>query len=205
MWENAFNVGGQDDGVIEQEEGPRLGVALCWELMRSQTVRRLRGNVDLVLSGSAWWSVPEWHPRAITRRMEAANSRLARRAVITFARYVGAPIVHASLCGRFECSGLGLPGRYVGQYEGPTGIYDAMGRPLAEIDAAEGPGVVTAEISPAATDPAEAPRERFWLHRRGALPAITWNLQRLLGRREYARTAMTRYDGKTGVRGKDAE
>jgi hypothetical protein len=51
MWENCFYVGGEDDGVLEAE-GKSVGVALCWELMRSQTARRLRGRVDVVLAGS---------------------------------------------------------------------------------------------------------------------------------------------------------
>ena len=51
MWENAFYVGGSDDGVIPRADH-QVGVALCWELMRSGTARRLRGRVDLVCDGS---------------------------------------------------------------------------------------------------------------------------------------------------------
>jgi predicted amidohydrolase len=79
MWENCFYVGGEDDGVLEAE-GKSVGVALCWELMRSQTARRLRGRVDVVLAGSGWWSVMDWRPGAVFRRLEARNATLARRA-----------------------------------------------------------------------------------------------------------------------------
>lgn len=41
MWENAFYVGGNDDGVINTG-GYQVGAAVCWELMRTGTVRRLR-------------------------------------------------------------------------------------------------------------------------------------------------------------------
>src|SRR3954452_1669505 len=44
MWENSFYVGGEDDGVIEAADGLSIGVALCWELMRTQTVERLQGR-----------------------------------------------------------------------------------------------------------------------------------------------------------------
>ena len=64
MWENSFYVGGSDDGVFELSNGLRVGVALCWELMRTQTVRRLRGRVDLVMAGSGWWSIPQRRPPA---------------------------------------------------------------------------------------------------------------------------------------------
>src|SRR5918996_5850220 len=83
MWENSFYVGGDDDGVLEAG-GKSVGVALCWELMRTQTVARLRGLVDLVLAGSGWWSQME-RPRGLFRRAEASNEALARRAAESFA------------------------------------------------------------------------------------------------------------------------
>ena len=43
MWENCYRVGGSDDGMIDAEGVP-VGAAVCWELMRTQTVRRLRGR-----------------------------------------------------------------------------------------------------------------------------------------------------------------
>src|SRR3954449_6776042 len=86
MWENAFYVGGapDDDGVIEVDD-VTAGVAVCWELMRSQTARRLRGRVDVVTGGSCWWSVPDWPPAAVMRRFEAANARTASRVAECFA------------------------------------------------------------------------------------------------------------------------
>jgi predicted amidohydrolase len=187
MWENAFYARGSDDGVIELRDGLRVGVALCWELMRSQTVRRLCGRVDLVLAGSAWWSVPEWRPRSVTRRWEAANRRTATGAAPAFARFVGAPVVHASHCGPVSCPALGLGARYEGFFEGPTGVYAADGAPLAERAVGEGPGVVVADVRPGAVEPTDPVPDRFWLHRRGVLPAFAWTWQGMLGRREYAR------------------
>jgi predicted amidohydrolase len=48
MWENAFYVGGDDDGLIATGELD-VGAVLCWELMRSATARRLRERVDLLV------------------------------------------------------------------------------------------------------------------------------------------------------------
>lgn len=187
MWENAFYVGGSDDGIIELRDGLRVGVALCWELIRSQTARRLRGRVDLVLGGSAWWSIPAWPPSSVSRRWETANRRTAIGAAPAFARLVGAPVVHASHCGEFSCPGLGLPLPYAGHYEGPTGVYAPDGTARAERAANAGPGLVTADVQAGATAAADTIPDRFWLHARGALPAFAWNWQRFLGRREYAR------------------
>ncbi len=188
MWENAFYAGGTDPGVLRLRDGTTVGVALCWELMRSQTVHRLRG-VDVVLAGSAWWSVPPWHPRALTRSWEADNARTAHASVRSFAGLVGAPVVHASLSGTFDSPMLGLPLRYSGFYEGPTGIYDATGTTLIERSAAEGPGVVVADVALGGVPPNEEPPGDFWLRPRGPLPAFAWAFQRYAGRREYARHA----------------
>src|SRR3954468_1877712 len=102
MWENALYVGGSDDGVITTP-ALSVGAAVCWEFMRSATARRLRGRVDLVLGGSNWWSIPPWPPAAYTRRAEAANAATAARAPAVFGRYVGAPVIHAAIAGRFSC------------------------------------------------------------------------------------------------------
>jgi predicted amidohydrolase len=188
MWENSFYVGGEDDGVLEAE-GKSVGVALCWELMRTQTVRRLRGRVDIVLGGSGWWSIMDWPPKPLFRRMEAANRARARRAAEVFARYVGAPFAHAAHAGPLECAMPWAPLPYSGHFEGSTVVCEADGTVLARRDWREGEGVVVAELVPGRTPPLEDPPDRFWLHRRGALAAFVWNYQRLHGRRWYRRHA----------------
>lgn len=57
MWENAFYVGGRDDGVFQSDLG-MVGAAVCWELIREQTIRRMHGRVQLVMTGTHWWTVP---------------------------------------------------------------------------------------------------------------------------------------------------
>ncbi|MCA2245057.1 carbon-nitrogen hydrolase family protein [Mycobacterium sp. WUMAC-067] len=185
MWENYFYAGGDDPGVIEAPGGLRIGVALCWELMRAQTVHRLRGRVDLVLAGSGWWSIPQWRPRAVLRRWEAANRERARRSVLDFAALVGAPVVHASLCGPITCPLPGMPGRYRGEYEGPSVICDRDGEVLAERPAQSGPGVTAATVPTGAANPSRDPAPGFWLRPRGPLPAFAWAYQGWLGRRAY--------------------
>jgi hypothetical protein len=67
--------------------------------MRTQTALRLRGRVDLVVGGSAWWSIPAWRPRWLTRRMEEDSARTAAGVAAAMARVVGAPVVHAAPLG----------------------------------------------------------------------------------------------------------
>jgi predicted amidohydrolase len=186
MWENAFYVGGRDDGVIETTGDLTVGAAVCWEFMRTQTVRRLRGRVDLVVGGSGWWSIPErWGPPPLMRRLEARNAALARRAVESFPRYVGAPVVHAAHAGELRCPTPWAPLPYAGHFEGGAVICDADGRVLASRDRGQGEGIVVAELSPGRREPLAEPPDGFWLHPRGLLASITWNYQRWHGRRWY--------------------
>jgi predicted amidohydrolase len=192
MWENALYIGGSDDGVIDTGE-LAVGAAVCWEFMRSATARRLRGRVDLVIGGSNWWSIPPWPPRSYTRRAEARNAANTARAPAAFARYVGAPVVHGAISGPFACKLPELPlARYRGFFEGGAQIAAADGRVLARREPSQGSGVVIAEVEAHRSTPFEPVPDRFWLHPRGAVPALVWNTQRLLGRRWYAKNVRGR-------------
>jgi predicted amidohydrolase len=191
MWENAFYVGGDDDGVLSAGDLP-VGSALCWELMRSATARRLRGRVDLIVGGSAWWSIPRWPPRAVTDRLEASNARKAAEVVPAMARAVGAPIVHAAHCGAIESPLPWSPFPYRGRYEGATMVCDGHGRVLAGRGPEDGPGVVLAEVEPGRVAPGAEVPDSFWMHRRGAVAAAMWSYQRRHGRRWYRRRARGR-------------
>lgn len=187
MWENCFYVEGADDGVLEAD-GLQVGAALCWELMRSATVRRLRDRVDLVLAGSAWWSIPQWLPLRSGVRLEAANARTAISVAPALARALGVPVVHAAHCAEVRLP-LPLAGglAYRGHFEGGTCIVDARGGLLAHRSAREGPGVVVAEVTPGRLPPTLEPGPGRWLHHRGAVPTAAWHYQRLHGRRWYRR------------------
>lgn len=187
MWENAFYIGGDDDGVIEAG-GLTFGAVVCWEFMRTATARRLAGRVDLVIGGSNWWSIPAWPPRAVTSRMEAGNARTAQRAPSTFGRFVGAPVVHGAICGAAGCSMPEVPGAtYRGHFEGGALVADAAGEVLALRSREQGSGLAIAEIEASRVPAVEKIPGRYWLHRRGLLPALVWHSQRLVGRRWYRR------------------
>ncbi|MEX2195713.1 MAG: carbon-nitrogen hydrolase family protein [Thermoleophilaceae bacterium] len=190
MWENAAYVGGSDDGVIGLPGGGSVGVALCWELMRSQTVRRLAGRVDAVLGGSAWWSIPPWRPRRLFESWERDNRATAIGTPAAFARMLGVPLVHASHCGELRCPMPWTPCvSYSGRYEGPTSIVAGDGTVLAERSVDEGEGIVVADVELGAVEPSLPVPGGFWLHRRGPMAAFAWNYQRAHGRRAYRRRA----------------
>ena|SRR5699024_1983158 len=193
MWENCFYTGGTDDGVLASGEHS-IGAAMCWEFMRTRTARRLRGRVDLVVGGSAWWSIPQWPPRRVTRSMEAANARTAATVAPAMARAVGAAVVHASLCGPFDSALPLAPGvPYRGHFEGGACVTDGHGGVLAWRGPDDGPGVVVADIDPGRTCPTlDVAGAGYWLHPRGALPAAAWAYQNPHGRCWYRRNARQR-------------
>ena len=162
-WEACFYEGGEDDGALETPVGP-VGVALCWEMVRSGTARRLSGRVGLLLAGSTWWTLPDEAPA--DHPLRAANLAMLHEAPRRLARMLGVPVVHAAHAGRFE--GFDSPELpdvpYRSVYLGGTVIVDAAGNLLARMDPEAGAGVIIADIELAPEPlPSEAIPERFWL------------------------------------------
>jgi len=186
MWENCFYVGGTDDGLIETPQ-QNVGVALCWEFMRSQTARRLKEKVDVIVGGSCWWSVPSWIPKAVTNRWEIKNEQTALESVRTFATYAGAPIIHAAHVGSIECPLPWMPFNYKGHYEAGSMIVDNEGNTLAIRDRHKGQGIVMAAVKMGRTNPQHDIPSQFWLHDRGPIPSLAWTYQRWHGKRWYKR------------------
>jgi len=189
MWENYFYEGGDsnDSGILGTYDNTRIGAAVCWEFMRTMTARRLRNQVDVIMGGSCWWSIPTNFPGMLQRLWEPANNRCSLAAIQDSARLIGAPVIHAAHCGEIECPMPGLPIKYRGYFEGNAAIVDASGQVLAHRSASEGEGIVCAEISMGAQATTEEIPHRYWLRNRGFLPAFAWHHQRLLGRRWYKR------------------
>jgi predicted amidohydrolase len=162
-WETCYSEKGNDDGILSTPVGP-VGVALCWEMVRSRTAARLLGKIRMLLSGSTWWTLPDGasadHP------LRAVNLSMLRESPPRLARMLGVPVVHASHAGPF--AGFDSPELpdvpYRSVYLGETMITDATGKVLARMGMADGAGVITADIVlPADPVPSEAIRDRFWL------------------------------------------
>jgi hypothetical protein len=86
-----------------------------------------------------------------------------------------------------RCPFPGTPLTYRGHLEGGAVICDARGVVLARRARRDGPGAAIARLTPGRVPPDAPVPERFWLHRRGPLPALVWHAQRAHGRRWYAR------------------
>lgn len=193
MVENAFYVGGTDAGRFETDLGV-VGAAVCWELIRTRTVHRLRGRVDLAMTGSHWWSPPlNWGRLGrIFGGMRRMNRHYVRHTPTRFARLVGAPVVHASHAGMVEGRILVEP-RMLGtapfraHLMGETQIVGGDGRVRARRPREAGPGVVVTNVETGATTPLDAVPNRFWIPRLTPLFRLAWHHQNACGRAYYRR------------------
>lgn len=174
MWEGCFYTAGDDDGVFETELGG-VGAAVCWELIRNRTAKRLQNKVEMVVTGTHWWSVPKnlWPLNRCFAKLGEQNRQLSTQAPHDLAVRLGVPVVQASHCGEFLTRLLLIPRLpfylpYHTEYVGATQIVDAAGKVLASRDTREGAGIVYAEIELGAKPNSVPIAESFWL------PKLPW-------------------------------
>lgn len=192
MWENNAYGPGDEGGAFETGLGG-VGVAMCWELIRSQTVRRLKGKADIAITGTHWWTLPtNWGPLVDIGFAAIAqyNRYLSENAPSEFARRLGVPVVQASHCGSFRGGFQLLPGvaynlPYDSEYVGCTQIVDSLGHVLAQRQASEGPGFVTAKVKVGNVEPACPTEDRFWIPSLPLFLKLYWYQQNLCGRVYY--------------------
>ena len=162
-WENCFYRGGRDDGVLTTPLG-NVGSVLCWEFIRSRTMQRLHGRVRMVLGGSCWWTLSD--DVDADNPLRSANLKMLRDAPVHCARMLGVPVVHGSHAGAFN--GYFSPDLpdvpYDSTYLGEAMVVDAVGNVLSRRGAAEGAGVVLADITlPPQPTPSLPIPKRFWM------------------------------------------
>jgi predicted amidohydrolase len=165
MVENAYYTGGSDDGLVSTSEGS-VGIAVCWETIRTATVRRLRGRVDLLMTGSHWWSEPGWRfPRWLMDQTHRDNLAMMAAAPSRLSRMIGAPVLHAAHVGIVEGKFAITPNLRVGtktQLMGETQIVDRTGSVLGRMGIDDGPGFITADIEIGAVKYSLEPAQNFW-------------------------------------------
>lgn len=199
MWENCFYAPGNDDGVFETGLGG-VGAAVCWELIRNQTLKRMENRINLAITGTHWWTVPYNWGAFFNKGLAALaqyNRYLSENAPVEFARRLGAPVIQASHCGPFRTDFMLMPGLntalpYDTEYVGATQIVDAQGRILAQRRTQEGPGIVVADITLGAVPPLEPIHQEFWVPKLPLLLQAYWHQQNACGKSYYHRLGRER-------------
>jgi predicted amidohydrolase len=160
-------------GVFQLPAGISIGAAMCWEQVRYRTARRMRRQVDLVLTASGW-------PAG------GADPKI-RETPRRLARLVGAPVVHASIVGAIaSANGPDGDGSRTLQFSGESQIVDGHGNSIAIRHFAEGEGVLVGEIVPVRVMPTEAiPEGTFWTPEGPADSTTFWHTSGAAGRAIY--------------------
>jgi predicted amidohydrolase len=188
MWEGCYYEGGDDDGVLDTPAGP-VGAALCWELVRSQTARRLAGRVDIAVGGSCWWDLPDGMTGPEADALRRRNLEILRATPGSFAAMLGVPFVHASNAGDFLGATPGAEDRpYSSRWLGETQIVDGRGEVLARLGHEAGEGVAIAEVTPGPVAPPhlEIPDD-FWVPDFPQPTLDAWKTQNEFAREYYER------------------
>ncbi len=164
MWENCYYIGGTDDGVLETKVG-NVGVALCWEFVRTRTTKRLLNRVDIVVGGSCWWTLPEARLPGYKPELRETILEMMIETPAKFARMLGVPVVHAAHAGDFEGETPLMPDiPYKSYYLGETQIVDGSGKILARLKQKDGEGVIITNIDLTKKwNPSESIPDRFWI------------------------------------------
>jgi len=189
MWENCYYIGGKDDGILKTPVG-NIGVALCWEFVRTRTVRRLLGRIDIVVGGSCWWTTPiDSTLPGFSPKLHERNVEIMRETPARFARMLGVPVVHAAHAGDFEGEMPLMPNiPYKSYYLGETQIVDGTGKVLAHLSYEDGEGIVMADIDLAQKwEPSEAIPDRFWIPELPPQLLQTWQFMNRHGEEYYQR------------------
>jgi predicted amidohydrolase len=190
MVENAFYTGGKDDGLVSTSEGS-VGIAVCWETIRTATVRRLRGKVGLLMTGSHWWSEPGWRfPRWLMDQTHRDNLAMMAAAPSRLSRMIGAPVLHAAHVGTVEGKFAITPDIHVGtktRLMGETQIVDSSGSVLARMGIDDGAGVITADIEIGQVPHSLEPAQDFWSLDLPLTFRMFWSQQNAVTRPLYAR------------------
>ncbi len=156
-------IGGRDEGICSLPDvGLDVGLALCWEMVRVRTARRLRNEVDIVLTGSNYLDAK------ILDEFETGfcekNARILEEKPGNLARLVGAPVVLANPVGRMTIQSFYDPSKKLAlEYMGRSRIVDAAGQTIAVLEKGSGEDVLVADVAVGRVEPLDELQDRFWI------------------------------------------
>ena len=179
------------DGVLLADPY-KVGAAMCWELVRYRTTRRLYGKIDLLMGASGWWWLtPEFGWPGSTQEASARSRKqqlgLIREAPRRQARMLGVPVINANFVGinpSLSSTAFDVPatGRYLGQSQ----IIDRQGKTLELLGENE-EGYITATVELGRRQPMEPlpPDSEFWMPELDAAERTGWSRSGAKGRDFY--------------------
>jgi len=121
-----------------------VGVALCWEMLRSETVRQMPPNLKIVAAGSCWWDLPNDSTNDSVRNY---NHELNHKTPSHFAALLGVPVIHASHVGVITGFRNSTSNTIVSrQLIGTTQIVNHAGEIQKQLESSDGDEILIDEV-----------------------------------------------------------
>jgi|JI10StandDraft_1071094.scaffolds.fasta_scaffold59192_6 predicted amidohydrolase len=187
--------GNSADGAFTHA-GTGIGAALCWEIARNRTARRLVGKVDILLASSGWWTAdPERDWPGLRPDMARVgwneHQALIDAAPPRMARMLGVPVVHANFAGRsVGYATLAMDREANGRYLGSSQIVDADGKTVARLGTEQ--GVLMADVAIGRKQATDKVSEEFWLPEVSEAMLLRWATTGAAGRDFYLKETRAR-------------
>jgi len=139
QFENRYYTGGDHN---RNKNG--IGVALCWEMLRSETVRQMPSDLKIVAAGSCWWDVPNG---STDIDLKSYNHELNYKTPSRFAALLGAPVIHASHVGMITGFRNSTSNTIVSrQLLGKTQIVNQAGEIQKQLEISDGDEILLDEV-----------------------------------------------------------
>ena len=164
-----------DQEFIAHSTENEIGMCMCWEMMRSDTIRKMQEKVNYVVAGSCWWELFDEDLPEQMRQLKDFSAKEAKIAPVRLAKLLHVPVIHASHSAIYEGANPLNPSKPVARkILGATQIVDENGSVLACLDDTKEPGIIYANISTKVQSKIEKPIEGYWI----SLPeefTLYWN------------------------------
>jgi len=189
--ENCYYTTGDENHVFHTPIGD-IGVALCWEMVRNDTLKRLSGRVDLVLAASCWADLPEGAP------LGEYNRAFTYKTPAEFAKRLHTPVIHSNHCGTIDAVAFDYPSDdriRTFQMIGATQMVDEDGRIIAQRTFDEGEGLIFSEfdLNRAERKPADIDGSKYWIEDLPGPYLYSWEIFGEEGRAYYENIARPYY------------
>jgi len=145
LFENYCYTDGDTNNVLETPIGS-VGVALGWEQIRYDTLKRMGGKAQIVLAASCWWGFSE-NDSPELRSISKEYEKMAVNAPISMAKFLRIPVIHSSHNASYK--GMNFPTGNTIQVRtvlGATQVIDADGEVTARLMYNEGPGLLISDV-----------------------------------------------------------
>ena len=178
QFENAYYTRGDNHYHFQ-----RIGLVMCWEMLRTRTIREIIDQVDLVLAASCWWDLPL---NSTKDKLREFNHRLNRNTPRNFARLLGVPVVHSShvgsITGKRNLTSDEIVER---KLIGTTQIIDHTGKVISQIDDQNDDAILIADIELKRKVPPPINQDRFWLVDLPEEYLAAWEKENRIGEKLY--------------------